>query len=307
MTMWTAILSVLLGLAVNECCEVSPWAAKKIARWSARLRYDDPERAEIRSEELVALIEDRPGKLLKLITALCFAAAALRAWTRRTVAGLYAAIPAVSGDGTIALKKAAIVAAAGTVAFTAALTVETAITRVTAAPPPPPTFSSGGSNSLNYHSVAFVAADGTLTGGAFPEQYASDPNVHVAGLNTPPATASIVIPDVPYTLSIWYENNLANDGLTEPRDMSLLVNGQFAGPLNFPVTNDWYETNSKVTTTAVQLPSGSSTLAIACHTDDSCHINVWKIELRGADVPRRGPRPAAPPRPSRPVTWPVSL
>jgi hypothetical protein len=74
--MWTAILSVLLGLAVNECCEVSPWAAKKIARWSARLRYDDPERAEIRSEELVALIEDRPGKLLKLITALCFAAAA---------------------------------------------------------------------------------------------------------------------------------------------------------------------------------------------------------------------------------------
>ena len=62
--------------------------------------------------------------------------------------------------------------------------------------------------------------------------------------------------------------------------MSLLVNGQFAGTLNFAVTNDWSETSSKVTTTAVQVPSGSSTFAIACHTDDSCHINVWEIELR---------------------------
>jgi hypothetical protein len=76
-SVWTAILSVLLAFAVNECCDVSPWAAKKILRWSARLRYCDPERAEIRDEELVALIEDMPGKLFKLITALCFAAAAL--------------------------------------------------------------------------------------------------------------------------------------------------------------------------------------------------------------------------------------
>lgn len=129
-----------------------------------------------------------------------------------------------------------------------------------------------------------VAADGTLTGGAFREQYVSDPNVHVAGLNTPPAAVAVVIQDIPaagtYTLSVWYENNKANDGLTEPRDMSLLVNGQFAGTLNFPVTNDWYETNSKVTTTAVQVPSGSSTFVIACQAEDSCHINVWKIELR---------------------------
>jgi hypothetical protein len=68
--------------------------------------------------------------------------------------------------------------------------------------------------------------------------------------------------------------------VTEPRDMSLLVNGQFAGALSFAVTNGWYETNSKVTTTAVQVPSGSSTFVLACQADDSCHINVWEIELR---------------------------
>jgi len=134
------------------------------------------------------------------------------------------------------------------------------------------------------HQPLCVAADGTLTGGAFREQYVSDPNIHVAGLNTPPAAVAVVIQDIPaagtYTLSVWYENNIANDGLTEPRDMSLLVNGQFAGALNFAVTNGWYETNSKVTTTAGQVPSGSSTFVIACQADDSCHINVWEIELR---------------------------
>jgi hypothetical protein len=129
-----------------------------------------------------------------------------------------------------------------------------------------------------------VAADGTLTGGAFFEQYTGDPNVHVAGLNAPPATVTVVVQDIPaagtYTFRVWYENNIANDGLIEPRDMSLLVNGQFAGALNFAVTNGWLETNSNVTTIAVQVPSGSSTFAIACQADDSCHVNVWEIELR---------------------------
>ena len=54
------------------------WAADKVVRWSARLRYSDHVRAEIRAEELSALIRTRPGNLFKLITGLCFAAAALR-------------------------------------------------------------------------------------------------------------------------------------------------------------------------------------------------------------------------------------
>lgn len=72
------------GLAINEFCDLSPWAADKIVRWSAYLRYPDKARAEIRSEELAALIDERPGKLFKLITALCFAAAATRVWIART-------------------------------------------------------------------------------------------------------------------------------------------------------------------------------------------------------------------------------
>jgi hypothetical protein len=90
-----SILSLIWGvcsaLAVNECCELSPWAAQKIARWSAHLRYEDSERAEVRAEELAAVVDGRPGKLFKLITAMCFAAAAVRVWAVRAVIRAWAA------------------------------------------------------------------------------------------------------------------------------------------------------------------------------------------------------------------------
>ena len=127
------------------------------------------------------------------------------------------------------------------------------------------------------------ATAGTLSGGAKAEQYANDGYTHVAGLETPPAALTISIGDIPaagtYTLTIFYENNLAGDGLMEPRDMNLLVNGNFAGTLNFDVTSSWYETDSKSTTYSVQVPSGLSTFSIACQAGDSCHINLWKIKL----------------------------
>ena len=71
--MITILISVALGLLVNECCDVSPWCADKLVRWSACRRYTDPARAAERAEELAAVIETRPGKLLKLFTALGFA------------------------------------------------------------------------------------------------------------------------------------------------------------------------------------------------------------------------------------------
>ena len=46
MSFLSLILGICSALAVNECCELSPWAAQKIARWSAHLRYADPDRAE---------------------------------------------------------------------------------------------------------------------------------------------------------------------------------------------------------------------------------------------------------------------
>lgn len=76
------ILGVLLVLVVNEAWNVSPWVAQMLVRWSARLRYPDAELRATRTEELAALINERPGKLLKLCTALSFAVAALmmRCW-----------------------------------------------------------------------------------------------------------------------------------------------------------------------------------------------------------------------------------
>ncbi len=77
MTTGEIVLGVIIGLIVNEACDISPWAARQIVRWSARLRYRSPERAQIRAEELVALVEERPGKLLKLATSLWFLTTAL--------------------------------------------------------------------------------------------------------------------------------------------------------------------------------------------------------------------------------------
>ncbi len=127
------------------------------------------------------------------------------------------------------------------------------------------------------------AVSGTMSGGAQTEQYANDGYTHVAGLNTPPAALTISIGEVPaagtYTLTIFYENSTGSDGLTEPRDMNLLVNGHLVGTLNFAVTSSWYETASDSTTASVQVPSGLSTFSIACQAGDSCHVNLWKIKL----------------------------
>jgi membrane protein YdbS with pleckstrin-like domain len=80
-------LAVVLGLIVNEFSDVSPWLARKLVGWSARLRYGDTTRAEIRAEELAAVINDRPGKLFKLGTGVRFASSALATRVRRMVSG----------------------------------------------------------------------------------------------------------------------------------------------------------------------------------------------------------------------------
>lgn len=79
------ILALGLGLVVNEFSDVSPWLARKLVAWSAGLRYGDTARADIRAEELAAVINDRPGKLFKLGTGVRFASAALAMRLRRFV------------------------------------------------------------------------------------------------------------------------------------------------------------------------------------------------------------------------------
>lgn len=83
MTTGEIAFAIIAGLAINEVSELSPWLARRLVRWSAYRRYADGTRAEIRAEELAALINDRPGKLFKLMTALGFAAVGIAATVDR--------------------------------------------------------------------------------------------------------------------------------------------------------------------------------------------------------------------------------
>jgi membrane protein YdbS with pleckstrin-like domain len=80
------VIAIIGSLLVNETCDLSPWIARKLVRWSAHLRYTDAGRAQLRADELAAVIDERPGKLLKLTTALGFAAAAGTVRLRRAIA-----------------------------------------------------------------------------------------------------------------------------------------------------------------------------------------------------------------------------
>ncbi|MQS36809.1 hypothetical protein [Streptomyces katsurahamanus] len=76
------LIPVLVALAVNECTEISPWLARRILRTAAR-RLGDQEAAARYEEEWLSLLEERPGKILKLFFATWIA---LRAtWTLRTI------------------------------------------------------------------------------------------------------------------------------------------------------------------------------------------------------------------------------
>ncbi|MEV5767950.1 hypothetical protein AB0L34_25715 [Micromonospora sp. NPDC052213] len=69
---WEIILGIVFGLLVNEVTDISPWLARKLTRWSAYRWTTDPDTAAGYAEEWAAVIDDRPGKLLKLLTALRF-------------------------------------------------------------------------------------------------------------------------------------------------------------------------------------------------------------------------------------------
>ena len=87
MTVGAVAAAIVLGLIVNEMSDVSPWLARKLVVWSAQLRYGEASCGDVRAEELMALIEHRPGKLLKVGTALGFFASSLLGRIRRRVTG----------------------------------------------------------------------------------------------------------------------------------------------------------------------------------------------------------------------------
>jgi len=71
-------LTIALGLLAIELSDLAGWLARKVAAWAATLRYrDQPDRAAVRAQEWVSVIEERPGNLFKLGTALGFAGCAV--------------------------------------------------------------------------------------------------------------------------------------------------------------------------------------------------------------------------------------
>jgi hypothetical protein len=69
--------ALLLGVLANDMWALSAPVARRIVVLAAKLWARDAEQAQVLSEEWRAYIDDRPGQILKLCTALAFFTAAL--------------------------------------------------------------------------------------------------------------------------------------------------------------------------------------------------------------------------------------
>ncbi|NJC13027.1 hypothetical protein F4558_002853 [Micromonospora profundi] len=92
MNHWEIIASFVFGLAVNEMTDLSPWAARRLVRWAAYHWTTDPEIAAGYAEEWTAIVEERPGKLFKLATAVQFAIGAAGRAAPRTATAIKFAV-----------------------------------------------------------------------------------------------------------------------------------------------------------------------------------------------------------------------
>jgi hypothetical protein len=68
-TLGGVVLSAVITVLVMELFQTTPWLADKLMQRSVRIRYaDNPQRAEVRGEELIGILEGLP-RLFKLPTA----------------------------------------------------------------------------------------------------------------------------------------------------------------------------------------------------------------------------------------------
>ncbi|GAB3867928.1 hypothetical protein ACFPIJ_23580 [Dactylosporangium cerinum] len=70
MNWWELTVGALVGLLLAEWLEVCPWLAARIIPPAVHLWTADEAQREVYAEEWQALIDERPGKLLKLVSAL---------------------------------------------------------------------------------------------------------------------------------------------------------------------------------------------------------------------------------------------
>lgn len=92
MSAWEIVLGVIFGLLVNEATDISPWLARKLVRWAAYRWAPDQETAARYAEEWTAIIEQRPGKLFKLLSALSFAGEGVLRVTLRSASGVWSPV-----------------------------------------------------------------------------------------------------------------------------------------------------------------------------------------------------------------------
>ncbi|MET9069457.1 hypothetical protein [Streptosporangium sandarakinum] len=105
-------LAIVLGIVVNEMCDLSPWLAVRLVALAARLQHGTSPRAEERSEDFAAYINDRPGKLFKLLTALGFLATGAVTGLRRRQRSLSLAVRWRVNEGLLAIMLGGLVSGA---------------------------------------------------------------------------------------------------------------------------------------------------------------------------------------------------
>jgi ABC-type amino acid transport substrate-binding protein len=79
------LLSLLLGVLANEFSDISPWLARRLVWWAASLWAEEPDQVAVYRKKGTVLINGRPGKLLKLMTAIGFASGAVVQWQSRSL------------------------------------------------------------------------------------------------------------------------------------------------------------------------------------------------------------------------------
>jgi hypothetical protein len=102
---WATLSAIVVGAATNELCDVAPWLAKRVLKRAARLEATHGEEEALILNELLALLEDVPGKLSKLIWSL----ARLGYSTRFVAAGVKRSIERFRGRVTHASRMASAV------------------------------------------------------------------------------------------------------------------------------------------------------------------------------------------------------
>lgn len=66
---WGIVAAIGLGVLTNELCDLAPWFARLILRRAASMEAATPEEAILIYDEMVATLDEVPGKLTKLLFA----------------------------------------------------------------------------------------------------------------------------------------------------------------------------------------------------------------------------------------------